>query len=206
MKAIKNIDGRRLILALILVGVVMVLVRQNVGTCFVIAGDSMYPTFRPNDVVLAKTFPAESKRGDLLIITDDRGERVIKRIIGLPGETVTIYRGFVYINARRLSEPYLPQHTYTFESNTAIIRRADWPLGGSQFFVMGDNRIASRDSRHFGPVEREHIHSIVALSENAAMPAFCEIMLSESEKPFRGKQSPGNTQTRSSPQNFNPKI
>src|SRR5678816_182213 len=98
MKVIKNINGRRIILALILVAVVMVLVRHNVGACFVIEGDSMYPTFSPNDVVLAKNFHGESKRGDVLIITDSRGERVIKRIIGLPGETVTIHRGFVYIN------------------------------------------------------------------------------------------------------------
>ena len=206
MKAIKNINGRRIILALVLVALVFEFVRDNVGTYFVIEGDSMYPTFNPKDVVLAKTFHAESKRGDVLVITDNRGERVIKRVIGLPGETVTIYRGFVYINGQRLNEPYLPKHTYTFESNTGIIRRADWRLGDNQFFVMGDNRIASCDSRHFGPVEREHVRSIVALSENAARPAFCEIMLSKSGQLIRGKPSPGENQTRSSHPSFNPKI
>jgi signal peptidase I len=206
MKKLKNINGRRIILALILVGAAMLLVRHNVGTCFVIEGNSMAPTFSPNDVVLAKTFQGESKRGDLLIITDDCGERVLKRIIGLPGETVTIHKGFVYINGQRLSEPYLPKFTYTFESNSAYIRRMDWRLGGSQFFVMGDNRIASRDSRDFGLVAREDIRSIVALSEEAARPAFCEILLSQSGKPFRGKLSPGKNQTRSSLQSSHPKI
>lgn len=206
MKAVKNINGRRVILALVFVAAAIVLVRHNVGTCSIVKGDSMYPTFSPNDVVQATSSFAKSKRGDVVIITDDRGDRAIKRIIGLPGETVTIYRGFVYINGQRLNEPYLPQHTYTFESNTQIIRRADWRLGENEFFVMGDNRLQSYDSRRFGPVESRNIQGVVDLPGNAARPVFGEIMLSESGKVVRGKQSPNRNQTRNTRPNSNAKI
>ena len=145
----------------------------------------MYPTFRHDDVIQTRALDARPERGDVVIITDDRGDRVIKRIVGLPGETVTLFFGFVYINAQRLSEPYLPRHTYTFKFDTEDGRRADWRLGDNQFFVLGDNRLGSIDSRHFGPVERRGILRVVNLPENTARPGFCDVILSESGKPMR---------------------
>ncbi len=206
MRPINNISGRRIIFALILVTAVIEFVRHSIGTCSVVEGNSMYPTFRPNDVVQAKTSYASSERGDVVIITDDRGDRAIKRIIGLPGETVTLYRGSVYINSQRLSEPYLPKFTYTFKSNVKNERRADWRLGDNQFFVMGDNRLESYDSRNFGPVENHNIHGVVSLPGNAAKPGFCEIVLSETGKVIPVKQSPGRNRTRNNHQNSNTKI
>ena len=175
---IKKVSGKRLIFALLFVALVMQLVRASVGTFSVVQGVSMSPTFEPNDVLQVTAPGALTSRGDVVIMTDGNGDRVVKRIIGLPGETVTIYRGFVYINGRRLSEPYLPGHTYTFESNTRVVRRADWALRDNQFFVLGDNRLRSFDSRMFGPVERGQIHGNVILPPNAARPEFCGVLLS----------------------------
>lgn len=206
MRPINNISGRRIIFALILVTALIEFVRHSIGTCSVVEGNSMYPTFRPNDVVQAKTSYARSERGDVVIITDDRGDRAIKRIIGLPGETVTLYRGSVYINSQRLSEPYLPKFTYTFKSNVENERRADWRLGDNQIFVMGDNRLESYDSRNFGPVENHNIHGVVSLPSNAAKPGFCEIGLSETGKVIPVKQSPVRNRTRNNHQNSNAKI
>src|SRR5689334_8774004 len=83
--------------------------RSEVGTFSIVEGVSMYPTFLPNDVVQAKTLHNELQRGDVVIVGDNQGDEVIKRIIGLPGETVTLYRGSVYIDSQRLIEPYLPK-------------------------------------------------------------------------------------------------
>jgi signal peptidase I len=178
----------RLGLAVVLTLVLVVFVRSNVGTFFIVEGPSMYPTFKPDDVVQARTFyDVATPRGEVVIITDNRGERVIKRIIGLPGETVTLYRGFVYINGQRLREPYLPGHTYTFKSNETDERAATWQLQDHEYFVMGDNRLQSQDSRHYGPVERRQIQQVVNVPANEAKPEFCEIMLSTSGKVIRGK-------------------
>lgn len=179
MRRIVNINGRRTVLVILLLTVVAEFVRSNVGTFSVVEGFSMYPTFRPNDVVQTKPPNAGTERGDVVIITDVRGDLVIKRIIGLPGETVTLFRGFVYINGHRLAEPYLASHTYTFKSNTKDERPADWQLGHNQFFVMGDNRLQSHDSRNFGPVERRDIQRVVSLPENAVKPGFCDVMLTK---------------------------
>ena len=179
---------RRIVLFLILVVVVGEYVQNRRGFYSVVEGQSMYPTFRHNDVVQTRALDASPERGDVVIMTDDRGDRVIKRIVGLPGETVTLFFGYVYINAQRLSEPYLPRHTYTFKFDTEDERRVDWRLGDNQFFVLGDNRLGSIDSRYFGPVEGRGIVRVVNLPENAVRPGFCDIILSDSGKAVRKSQ------------------
>jgi signal peptidase I len=169
----------RLALVLVLVAVAVQFVRQSFGTFAIVEGSSMAPTFNPSDVVLARTADAERKRGEVVIVTDDNGDRVIKRIVGLPGETVALYRGFVYINHQRLHEPYLPKRTYTYKRNQEDERLIAWQLGAQEYFVLGDNRMESCDSRHFGPIARERIESIVELPENAMSPEFSGIVLSK---------------------------
>ncbi len=76
------------------------------------------------------------------------GGTYLKRVIGLPGDTVSERNGFFYVDGRKLNEPYL-----------ALLDRdsvtKSWPvLGKNQYFVMGDNRLASCDSRTWGPVPR----------------------------------------------------
>lgn len=182
-----NIRLRRLALVLVLVLVGIEFVRNNIGTFSVVDGVSMYPTFLPNDMVQARTLTTGVQRGDVMIIIDDRGDQVIKRIIGLPGETVTLYRGFVYINRQRLREPYLPKHTYTFNSNQEDESPVTWRLTDAEYFVLGDNRLHSSDSRHHGPVQRSQLDRAVSIPENSARPEFCDVMLAESGKVLPGK-------------------
>jgi signal peptidase I len=188
MRPMNNIRVRRIVLFLTLLIVVSEYVRSTKGLYCVVEGQSMYPTFSHDDVVQTRAPNGSPRRGDVVIITDDRGDRVIKRIIGLPGESVTLFLGFVYINGQRLSEPYLLRHTYTFKSDTEDERAADWRLRDRQFFVLGDNRLQSIDSRNFGPVERRGILRVVDLPENSFRPGFCDIILSESGKPMRKSQ------------------
>jgi len=171
--------SRRIVLVLALVAAAVQFVRSSVGTLSIVDGLSMYPTFHPNDVVQARTSYAGAQRGDVVIVAGERGEQMIKRIVGLPGETVTVYRGFVYINHQRLNEPYLPKFTYTFKSNERSERAENWQLAGDEYFVLGDNRSQSTDSRHYGPVAWRQIQSVVNTPANAARPGFCGIMLSE---------------------------
>ena len=188
MRFIYSISGRHIVLFIVLGMIGSELVLRSTGFYCVVQGSSMYPTFKPNDVVQTKSSKASPERGDVVIFTDDRGDRVIKRIIGLPGESVTVCLGFVYINGQRLSEPYLPRLTYTFMLDNQETGRGAWRLGDSQFFVLGDNRLHSEDSRKFGPVERRSIRRVVDLPENSFRPEFCDIILSASGMPMRKSQ------------------
>lgn len=201
-----NINGRKVILALMLVTLVFEAVRNCIGTFAVVEGDSMSPTFGPNDIVCVRALYARPARGDVVIMTDDRGDRVIKRIIGLPRETVTIFRGFVYIDRQRINEPYLTKRTYTFKRDEIIGLPPHWQLGDDEYFVLGDNRIRSHDSRNFGPVPRRHIHGVVSLAEKEKRPGFCGIILIRSGKVTSARFSPRHEQTSNTPRPANAKI
>ncbi len=118
-----------------------------------VEGDSMQPTMHPDQYVLLDKVSymiGPPERGDIIVFhypfSQDRD--FIKRVIGLPGETVTIEGGVVRVNGQPLQEPYIsapPQY-----SNT-------WPVPGDEYFVLGDNRNNSSDSHSWGMLKREFI-------------------------------------------------
>ena len=119
-------------------------------TVYSVTGDSMVPSLRAADRLIVVggrgCYPA---RGDLVVLrsADDGERRYVKRVIGLPGEEVTLPEGLLLVNGKRLREPYLrglPASPGLGESR--------WSLGREEYFVMGDNRAHSTDSRSFGPV------------------------------------------------------
>lgn len=92
------------------------------------------------------------QRGDVIILEDPRqpnGDRLVKRVIGLPGDKLEIVSGTVYINGRLLHEPYIPMPG-DYTSPPIVIPE-------NQFFVMGDNRRNSEDSRYLGLIPRDLI-------------------------------------------------
>ena len=126
-----------------------------------VEGLSMYATLDDNDYLIANKIDYRlhpPQRGDIVILRPPTNNSTdfIKRIIGLPGERILIRAGVVYINGHRLEEPYLPE---------AWVNEANWPdnnsngqlLGPDEYFVMGDNRNRSQDSRFFGPISRDRI-------------------------------------------------
>ena len=123
---------------------------------FSVNGESMQPTYQNGDRLLVDKFSykiSSPSRGDVVVIRypQDPSEMHIKRIIGLPNETVVIEEGVVKIQQPNsaapvaLNEPYIPpeQRTETFE-NVSI-----FTLGADEYFVLGDNRTDSRDSRSY---------------------------------------------------------
>ncbi len=117
-------------------------------------GQSMEPNLHTNQRLVIEKLGYHlhgPRRGDVVVLHDPGGspELLIKRIIGLPGERVTIADGRVYIDGVPLDEPYLTQPTQGGGRS--------WVVPPLHVFVMGDNRSASRDSRVFGPVPLDQI-------------------------------------------------
>ena len=122
-------------------------------------GQSMVPTLKNADSYWLNRFAylkSEPHQRDVVALKDPQDNvLVVKRIIALPGQSVYLNRGKVYVDSQPLDEPYLPGRTLTFacEKNESEF----FVLGKDEFFVMGDNRNNSTDSRIFGPVPRQNI-------------------------------------------------
>jgi signal peptidase I len=95
---------------------------------------------------------SQPQRGDIIAFKDDSGNALIKRVIGLPGETVEIKDKKVYIGGNELSEGYL----YERDSTETVVN-ASWVVPAKSVFVMGDNRASSKDSREFGSIPVKNI-------------------------------------------------
>ncbi|MBN2084334.1 MAG: signal peptidase I [Anaerolineales bacterium] len=120
----------------------------------VVEGPSMRPTLLSGEwiVVNRLTYRIGSpQRGDVIVFlppTNAQTDDLIKRVIGLPGETVGIRDGLVWINGAPLEEAYVSGTTYPDN---------EWQLGENALFVMGDNRPISLDSRSFGPINLSEV-------------------------------------------------
>jgi signal peptidase I len=130
--------------------------RVFIGSVYVVEGRSMDPAYPPGAHLYGAPISTPLERGDVVLLDDGKEDYAVKRIIGIPCETVQIWRGQVFINRQMLVEPYLPKHTYTYPVEQAR-RGATFILGEREYFVLGDNRTCSSDSRTYGPVERKQI-------------------------------------------------
>jgi signal peptidase I len=121
-----------------------------------IEGSAMSPTLNNGDRAFIWLRVEEVKRGDIVTLwyPDDPSKSFIKRVIGLPGETVTIDKsGVVYINGGALDEPYL-----SHDRNRVPRAIPETMVKSHYYFVMGDNRDASNDSRSWGLVPEKYIY------------------------------------------------
>lgn len=119
---------------------------------YIVEGSSMAPNFETGEWIIVSRLPyllGDIQRGDVVILDfDEPQEDLIKRLIGLPGETIEIHDGLVFVDGVPLDEPYI---------NAEPRYNGEWTLGEDEYFVLGDNRNNSRDSHAFGPVTADHI-------------------------------------------------
>ncbi|NND03183.1 MAG: signal peptidase I [Acidimicrobiia bacterium] len=158
--------------------VLAVVVKTLLFQAFYIPSESMVETLQVDDRILVNKLSyrfGEPERGDVVVFdqTPDEGESLIgallrnlaesvgartpeadliKRVVALPGETIEIRDNTVFIDGEALDEPYLQPATRTRWENSDPLLVPD-----NEFFVMGDNRTRSLDSRRFGPITREEI-------------------------------------------------
>ena len=127
-----------------------------------VLGSSMQPTLHEEDFYLVnkiECFWRAPDHGDIVVLKDPTDQAfVVKRVVGAAGDTIELRDGLVYLNGRRLHEPYLSRGMRTLPCRAAnqVIR-----LGPGQYFVLGDNRVCSSDSRVYGAVPRSAILGFV---------------------------------------------
>jgi signal peptidase I len=147
---------------LIQIFLIVALVRIGMDTFlprYVVDGASMQPNFATSQRVIVDRLTmmlSGPARGDVIVLDSPqtKDELLIKRVIGLPNETIVIQDGRVYVNGKLLDE------TYVNDFCTMRSCNGEWQLGPDQYFVLGDNRSHSLDSHAFGPVSRSAIIGI----------------------------------------------
>ena len=148
---------------LVLTFVIFFVVQHFVAQPYQILQQSMVPTLNQYEYVLVdKLSPnwSDYKRGDIIVFEPPPGFRengpdipFIKRVIGVPGDSVEVREGAVWVNGVKLDEPYV----FPGQPTTAWTEQTKWVVPKGKLFVMGDHRAASQDSRAFGPIERSSV-------------------------------------------------
>jgi len=137
------------------------LIRYFLIQPFVVEGQSMEPNFHNSEYLIVEKVSyrfSEPKRGDVIIFKAPSNPDLdyIKRIIALPGETIKITDNVIYVNGTAIKEKYIPSNDLTLinqDENSSLEKT----LGPDEFFVLGDNREHSSDSREFGILDRSKI-------------------------------------------------
>lgn len=152
------------LLIFLLLAAALLLVRRFLVEPVHVKGSSMLPTLQSKEWLMVDHLSyilGEPQRGDVVIChypnryADPWGlirQYFVKRIVGLPGETLEIVEGVVYINGEPIEEGYLDAEHTRLLRNTAPVT-----LGDDEYFVMGDNRDNSNDSRRIGPITRSMV-------------------------------------------------
>lgn len=138
------------LLPYVLIILAVVLIRTFIVTPVRVNGKSMDPTLENNEIVLLKKYDKSFDRFDIVVF-DYEDSHLIKRIVGLPGETLYYYKNDLYINDKKVKEDFLPKGTETYDFVW------DAKIPEDYYFVMGDNRENSTDSRVIGLVAKEDI-------------------------------------------------
>lgn len=153
--------------ALVIAFVIAVLIRYILFTPIVVDGDSMMPTLKDGDRMIVNKIGytiGEPDRFDIVVFHAPEGKDYIKRVIGLPGDTIEYKDDQLYINGKAYEEPYLDEYKSQITEGTLTqdftLQEIDPTLDvipEGYVFVMGDNRRYSKDSRHIGIVSEDKL-------------------------------------------------
>ena len=134
---------------------VVVFIRTFIITPIAVKGESMYPTLNGKEIMILKKYDKSYNRFDIVVVNKNvEGDNLIKRVIGLPGEKIQYKNGKLYINNKIIADNYAYGKTENFQEVV---------LGDDEYFLMGDNREISLDSRVIGIIKKDEIEGTVGI-------------------------------------------
>ena len=137
------------ILSYVIIIVVVILIRTFIGTPVRVNGTSMVPTLKEGEVLYLNKLDKSFVQEDIVVIDKKvEGSPIIKRIIGMPGDKIKCINGVIFINDEKYEDNFGSGETSDFEEIT---------LEDDEYYVLGDNRIVSKDSRVLGPIKEKNI-------------------------------------------------
>lgn len=146
------------IIPYIIIFIVVLVIKTYIVTPVVVKGESMTNTLLEKDVMILNKLSYkfnEIKRFDIVVV-DKNNSNIIKRVIGLPGEKVKIEDNILYINDKKVDEPYLKEGTETDDFSLKEITKEE-TIPEGYYFVLGDHREVSLDSRDLGLIKEDEI-------------------------------------------------
>ena len=148
---------QKIISVIVVVFVVTVLLRLFVFEGFIVKGDSMEPAIHSGDFVFINRLAylgSEPKRGDVIVaVPRNMNIKVLKRVVGMPGERLSIESGKIVLRTNRTDTGQELQEIYLNTPNTPAVGITLITLDPKEYFALGDNREVSVDSRELGPID-----------------------------------------------------
>lgn len=144
------------LLPYLIIIIVVILVRSFIITPVRVNGESMYPTLKGNEIMLLNRLGTIDRFDIVVLQIAEEDDYLIKRVIGLPGDTIEIRKDKIYINGKKLDENYGYLDPLMVEKGSSITMHA-LTLKDDEYFVLGDNRLKSLDSHIFGTVTKKEI-------------------------------------------------
>lgn len=155
-------NGKGWLKAILIAAIAVTMIKNFIFLSVSIDGSSMFPTFQQNDEIIVETVH-QINRFDVIVFRDASNRTFVKRVIGLPGESIRYEDDQLYVDNKSIKEPFLENDyvekaggvwtsNFTLESLTGEVVIPD-----GHYFVLGDNRRLSHDSRYYGPIPAEMI-------------------------------------------------
>lgn len=130
--------------------IVVILIRTFIATPVRVDGDSMVNTLHDGEILILNKL-SKIKRYDIVVLYEEQDDNIIKRVYGLPGETIRIENNKIYINGKVIEDKF------AFGKTSFV---SDITLKDDEYFVLGDNREISKDSRILGPINNKNIKGV----------------------------------------------
>ena len=136
------------LLPYIIILLVVVLIRSFIATPVRVDGNSMNNNLLDGEILILNKLASINRYDVVVVKLQNENEVIIKRVYGMPGETVEINHSDIYINGKKIKDNYALGKTQDY---------AEIKLGDDEYFVLGDNREISKDSRIIGPINKKNI-------------------------------------------------